>query len=107
MALSGEKSVPIYIAFMRDDATSSPTSVEWEAFFQEAGASGLFRGGSGLGAPILLRRAGEPAPASSIGGFMRFEAESVAQLRPLLERHPWHIHGGTIELRPLSVDGEE
>jgi hypothetical protein len=94
----------IYLAFMHSDAQSQPDEVEWSAFFAEAEASGMFRGGSALGGPIRLRRDGIPGAASAISGFMRFETGSLDALRRLLETHPWYRHGGTIELRPLEQD---
>lgn len=94
----------IYLALMRDDATSLPDPAEWSGFFAVAAASGLFRGGSALGEATSLRHEGTPAAACGIVGVMRFEADSVAALRDLLAAHPWYRHGGTIELRPQLPD---
>ena len=87
-----------YLLLIHRDTQSSPTPEEWEAFFDQAEASGLFRGGSEIGRRELLGEGGTASPSDHIAGFMRFDAEDKEALMELLRRHPVVVHGGTVEL---------
>ncbi len=69
---------------------------QWQSFFECAQASGLFLGGSAIDKPIGF---GKPSVSSiHLGGFMRFEASDLSQLKSLLEKHPVLFNGGSLEL---------
>lgn len=87
-----------YIALIHKNADTRPTSAEWEHFFEVAGRTGLFQGGSEIGSRQTI--GGKPVPDTSreVGGYMRFDSENLDQLLELLDQHPVVKHGGTIEL---------
>ncbi|TWT38294.1 hypothetical protein KOR34_32630 [Posidoniimonas corsicana] len=87
-----------YIALIHKNADSAPTSDEWDRFFELATATGMFRGGSEIGARLSLGMKQVEDSTLNLVGFMRFEAYDSAQLKELLLKHPVIQHGGTIEL---------
>lgn len=86
-----------YLLLIHGNATSAAQPEEWEAFFSAARASGLFQGGSALGARETL---GDPSamPTDQLVGFMQFKTDDRAKLLELLEQHPVLKHGGSAEL---------
>jgi hypothetical protein len=42
-----------------------------------------------------------PDVTDHIGGYMRFDAESLNELAELLRQHPTALHGGTLEICEL------
>ena len=90
-----------YLVLVHDNTSTQPTDDEWTEFIQVAVASGLFRGGSAVGARQQLGAEADPAACAWLTGFMRFDAEEREPLLELLERHPTVVHGGTIELCEL------
>lgn len=90
-----------YITFMHKNATSAPTDEEWEQFFILARGSGLFLGGSAIGARSTLGDNAVPDLTANIDGYMRFESDSYEALSQLLASHPVLRHGGTIEICEL------
>ena len=90
-----------YITFMhknKDSGATSATSEEWDRFFDLAKESGLFRGGSAMEQRFTIGGVEVPDITDHIGGYMRFDAESVDELTELLNQHPTVIHGGTVEV---------
>ena len=90
-----------YITFMHGDADSASTSDEWDRFFDLAKESGLFRGGSAIGKRWTIGDKEVPDITDHVGGYMRFDADSVDELTALLRLHPTVVHGGTIEVCEL------
>ena len=91
-----------YILLIQDNAKSFTTPAEWDSFFEAAERSGMFRGGSEIGARRMI---GDTQPAKSsdhIAGYMRFDAEDEQKLLDLLEKHPVVAHGGSVELCVLA-----
>ena len=80
---------------------------EWEAFFERARESGLFRGGSELGARWLIGAGSAGATTDHLAGFMRFDAEDRGSLLELLQAHPVVRHGGTVELCEMPLSRED
>lgn len=80
----------------------SPASdEEWERFIMQAKASGMFSGGSAVGAREIV---GDAAVAHSTGhivGYMRFDTDDKPKLLALLQQHPVVRHGGAVELCEL------
>ena len=87
-----------YLALIHDQGDTTSTNEEWERFIQIANDSGMFRGGSALGARQIIGPQLMMQTADSVGGFMIFEAKDLESLLALLEQHPVIVHQGTIEL---------
>lgn len=96
-----------YLLLIHRDAHGSIPPEQWEAFFERAGASGFFRGGSELGARCLIGAGAGGATTDHLAGYMRFDAEDREALMALLASHPVVRHGGTVELceMPRSREG--
>ena len=77
-----------YITFMHNNVKSQPSDKDWQHFFEIANQSGLFRGGSAIGKRTTIGKDGVPDITSHIGGYMRFDAESLDELIELLNQHP-------------------
>ncbi len=90
-----------YIALIHINTDTNPSSDEWNHFFRIAGKTGMFQGGSAIGARILVGHKDVVDTTEQIGGYMRFDAEEIDSLLKLLEEHPVIKHGGTIELCEL------
>ena len=90
-----------YIALIHKNTHTEPTSDEWSHFFEIAGETGMFQGGSAIGARHTLGRKKVPDTTQDIGGYMRFNSEDLDRLIKLLEEHPVIKHGGAIELCEL------
>ena len=76
---------------------------DWVTYIETLRKSGLFRGGSSLGNGVSIANkvdSGEPV----VTGFMRFEADSINDVRVLLEGNPLYEAGGDIELLELIKD---
>ena len=87
-----------YITFMHANTDRETTKGEWDTFFDLAQASGLFRGGSAMGKRWTIGKEDAPVLTDHIGGYMRFDSESVDDLLELLEKHPTVLRGGSIEI---------
>lgn len=86
-----------YLLLIHDNAKTVPTVDEWNQFFAAATRSGLFKGGSALGARTIMGDA-SAAPSNHIGGFMRFDADEKRRVLDLLQMHPVVLRGGSVEL---------
>ena len=90
-----------YITFMhknKDPGATGGTEGEWDQFLEVAKVSGLFRGGSTIGQRTTIGKGEVPDITSTIGGYMRFDTETLDELTDLLEQHPTVVHGGTVEI---------
>lgn len=87
-----------YILFIHNNADKPTSEADWVAFFGEARASGLFQGGSEIANRIKLGEKAVPDITTTVGGFMRFESQSVDAITELLQKHPVLVNGGTLEL---------
>ena len=90
-----------YIAFMHRNEQTPSDKEEWDHFFELAKESGLFRGGSAIGKRSIVGKEGVPDTTINIGGFMRFESQTLEELNKLLQHHPGVKHGGTVEVCEL------
>jgi len=90
-----------YIAFMHRNEQTPSGKEEWDHFFEIAKASGLFRGGSAIGDRSVVGNQDVPNTTINIGGFMRFESETLEALNTLLQHHPGVKHGGSVEVCEL------
>ena len=92
-----------YIVMIQNNAVSQASPEDWSVFFDKATASAMFKGGS-----EMLRVAGLGNPAgvdtsAILGGFMRFDTDSIEALRTLLLDHPVVKHGGSLEIYEMPT----
>ncbi len=93
-----------FMLLMHGDTTVPEDSAAWDAYFGFLHRSGAFEGGSSMGDVRSYRRAGEPAEAARLGGFLRVRAADWAGAEALLEGNPVLVAGGTVEIRELLRD---
>ncbi len=94
-----------YILFIHNNTESAIPDEAWDNFFTEAISSGLFQGGSEIANRIQLGDKPVADITDSIGGFMRFESESLEAVKSLLGKHPVLRNGGTLELCEMPKAG--
>lgn len=87
-----------YIALIHKNTDTTPTADEWNRFMHVARDTGMFRGGSAIGARHAVGEKEVADTTEQVGGFMRFDADDRERLHELLQEHPVIRHGGTIEL---------
>lgn len=91
-----------FIMLMHDDAAADG---DWGAYLTWLRASGLFQGGSSIGGGKTFRKDGVTKPVTQhITGYLRFEADDIAQVEALVAGNPVFEHGGTVEIRELPKD---
>jgi hypothetical protein len=94
--------MPDYLMLMHNDMVRSASERDWETYIEALGQTGKFRGGSAVGPGVCRRKAGAPPPITArIGGYIRIEADSLAEVEALLPGNPVFENGGTVELREL------
>ena len=94
--------MPDYLMLMHSDPLRSARDSDWEAYIQSLVKSGTFRGGSAIGPGVCRRKSGAaPAATAQIGGYIRLETDSLADVEALLAGNPVYENGGTVELREL------
>jgi hypothetical protein len=97
-----EASMTEYIFLMHGDEVSEVHDDDWEPYLQKLKDGGCFRGGSAIGNGECARKSGAiPEISGHLSGFIRVEAESLAQARSLLAGNPTFEAGGTVEIREL------
>jgi hypothetical protein len=87
-----------YILLIHGNTSSPPSASEWTTFIERAQASGMFRGGSEIGARQVLGKTSGVASTAHIDGYMRFDSEDKQKIIDLLASHPVVVHGGSVEL---------
>ena len=91
-----------YILLMHNDATAVVDTAGWQPYLQHLQAVGRLRGGSAIGGGTSFRWNAPPASISNqIVGFLRIEAEDMAEVEALLVDNPVYEAGGTVEVRTL------
>jgi hypothetical protein len=94
--------MPDYLMLMHNDPVRSAEDRDWETYFEALQQTGKFRGGSAIGPGVCRRKAGTAPPITArIGGYIRVEAETLADAEALLSGNPVYENGGTVELREL------
>jgi hypothetical protein len=89
-----------YIFLMHDDSTADEEG--WEPYLGKLRQSGFFQGGSAIASGVCVRKWGKPASMTAhLVGFIRVNAESLAQAKSLLSGNPVFEAGGTVEIREL------
>lgn len=90
-----------YIFLMHEDA---PGGLDWDPYLSKLRESGVFQGGSAIGAGACFRKSGAaPEPTAHIGGFIRVTAVDLDTARKLLAGNPVFEAGGTVEIRELPT----
>ena len=92
-----------YILFIHNNTDTPTKDEDWSHFFNLAKSSGLFWGGSEIGAQIQLGRKEVADTTKSVVGYMRFETDDIEVLKILLNEHPVFKSGGTLELCELPT----
>ncbi len=87
-----------YLVLIHNNADTSPSPKEWEAFIESAMASVMFQGGSEISANELIGSKPVTKTTNSVAGFMRFDSEDKESLLSMLQDHPVVRHGGSLEL---------
>lgn len=78
----------------------------WGDYLKKLRGTGQFEGGSELANGEVFRKDGAPAAmTSSVDGFIQIRAESLNDLRALIEGNPVYEAGGSIEVREMPQDG--
>lgn len=75
---------------------------DWMSYINTLQESGLFRGGSVLGNGVNIGK-DQPDQPCTVTGFMRFEADDIAQVRALINGNPDYESGGQVEILELIV----
>ena len=78
-----------------------PRTADWGAYFARLRAGGHFDGGSAIGGGACFRKSDDARPLSVLSGYIRIQAESLAQAKSLLAGNPVYEAGGTVEIREL------
>ena len=94
-----------YLVLMHSNTVSFPSDEDWDKFFDAASKTGLFRGGSAVAGSKLLGNVETLPIGESVAGFMRFDADNYDELAALLQKHPTVMHGGTIEIYEMPIEG--
>lgn len=97
--------MPEYIFLMHSDTVTDENYADWEIYVERLNGTGQFRGGSSIGCGQAYRKGHIAAPAGEhINGFIRIEAENLAEARNLLAGNPTFDAGGTVEIREIIED---
>ena len=90
-----------YIFLMHDDAAGG-AGLDWEPYLSKLRETGVFQGGSEIGAGACFCKSGDaPDPTAHIGGFIRVTAVDLDAAKRLLAGNPVYEAGGTVEIREL------
>lgn len=90
-----------YLLLIQSNPASLPSPAEWESFITRAHGTGMFLGGSEVGAREVFGNAALHRGTSHIDGYMVFSSERREDLVALLRHHPVVLHGGAVELCEL------
>jgi hypothetical protein len=94
--------MPDYLMLMHNDPTKAASDSDWTTYIEALAKTGKLRGGSAIGGGVCRRKSGSTPPVTAhIGGFIRVEAESLADAEALLAGNPVFENGGTVEIREL------
>lgn len=94
--------MPDYLLLMHADSAGER---DWEEYLRRLHRSGMFRGGSSIGGGVSVRKTGVVESVTEhLAGFLRIEADDLADALTLLEGHPTLEAGGTVEIRELPAD---
>lgn len=75
----------------------SDDSGDWDAYIEKLLATGKFRGGSSLGQGVCVQR-GQADTQCQVTGMIRLEADSLDEVKALLEGNPAFEAGYSVQL---------
>lgn len=90
-----------FMVLMKGDGRS--TTGDWAGYIDKLRKTEHFRGGSSLGNGIAISDRTD-AENCTVTGFMRFDAETIEEVRSLLDGNPLYDAGGNIEVLELIKD---
>jgi hypothetical protein len=94
--------MPDYLLLMHNDPATAASDSDWTAYIEALAETGKLRGGSAIGEGVCRRKSGTVAPVTAhIGGYIRVEADDLADAEALLAGNPVFENGGTVEIREL------
>jgi hypothetical protein len=100
-----EQAMIDFILLMHNDSARPANDSDddpWGPYIERLKGLGRFRGGSAVGGGVCVNKAGTRVEVSAhIGGFITVQAESLEQVRELLDGNPVFEAGGTVEIREL------
>ncbi len=91
--------MPNFVMVMMGSAAEG----DWGAYIDRLIASGKFLGGSSLGNGVSVTKGGDD-PKCTVTGYMRFSAQSLEEVRRLVEGNPLYEAGGRVELLEEVLD---
>lgn len=90
-----------FIFLMHGDATGLGDP-DWTGYLQRLRDLGRFDGGSAIGGGACFRKSGDiPVTTDHVVGYIRIQANDLADAQSLLEGNPVYESGGTVEVREL------
>lgn len=95
-----------YLFLMHNDAQNGDSNRDekWAVYISKLQQVGAFQGGSAIGGGVCLSKSGRsPEVTPWLSGYIRVQAESLAQARDLVQGNPVFEAGGTVEIRELPV----
>ena len=94
--------MPDYLMLMHNDPPKAASDDDWAIYIEALAKTGKLRGGSAIGDGVARRKSGVASSITAhIGGFIRVEADSLADAEALLAGNPVFENGGTVEIREL------
>jgi hypothetical protein len=94
--------MPDYLMLMPNDPPTAASGDDWATYIEALAKTGKLRGGSAIGGGVARRKSGVAPPITAhIGGFIRVEADSLADAEAMLAGNPVFENGGTVEIREL------
>jgi len=94
--------MPDDLLLMHNDPPKAASDSDWAAYIKALAKTGKLRGDSAIGGGVSRRKSGTaPSITTHLGGFIRVEAESLADAEALLAGNPVFENGGTVEIREL------
>ncbi|MDA0976957.1 MAG: hypothetical protein O3B72_00215 [Proteobacteria bacterium] len=75
----------------------SDDSGDWDTYIEKLLATGKFRGGSSLGQGVCVQR-GQADTRCQVTGMIRLEADSLDEVKALLEGNPAFEAGYSVQL---------
>ena len=91
-----------YLLLMHDDSPTPNPDNLWPPYLAHLRASGALAGGSAIGPGETLRKSAPPGPLTQhLTGYIRIQANSLAEAKTLVPGNPLYEAGGTVEVREL------
>jgi len=91
-----------FLLLMHEDCQTPIPENRWPPYLAHLRATGALAGGSAIGGGETLRKSAPPAPITRhLGGYIRIQANSLADAKTLIPGNPVYEAGGTVEIREL------